>query len=83
MHSADYVNEDFVKQNGRLGRSLGCPAIPEANHKEVINTLMEKTCLFIYYPNAGYEKKTKLLSDLTAMNYYLMSQSALDVVTKL
>jgi hypothetical protein len=83
MHSADYVNEEFVKQNGRLGRSLGCPAIPEANHKEVINTLMEKTCLFIYYPNAGYEKKTKLLSDLTAMNYYLMSQSTLDAVTKL
>jgi hypothetical protein len=83
MHSADYVNEQFVEQNGRLGRSLGCPAIPEANHKEVINTLMDKTCLFIYYPNAGYEKTTKLLSTATAMNYFLMSQEITEAITKL
>lgn len=83
MHSADYVNEEFIKQNGRLGRSLGCPAIPAANHKEVINTLMDKTCLFIYFPDTNYEKKSKLLSDGTALNYYFMNQMADKLVSKL
>jgi hypothetical protein len=83
MHSAEYVNEQFVKQNGRLGRSLGCPAIPVTNHEEVINKLMDKTCLFIYYPNADYEKKAKLLSSVTAMNYFLMSQPAIEAISKL
>jgi hypothetical protein len=75
MHSAAYANADFIKKTGRLGRSLGCPAIPEANHKEVINTLENKTCLFIYYPDSAYEKKSKLLSQLGAMNHFLSTQA--------
>jgi hypothetical protein len=74
MHSADYVNEAFVNKTGRLGRSLGCPAIPVKNHKEVISTLMDKTCLFIYFPNAEYEKKSRLLAENTAMEYFLVNQ---------
>jgi hypothetical protein len=62
MHSAEYANPDIIKTTGRLGRSLGCPAIPVANHKEIITTLADKTCLFIYYPDADYEKKSKFLS---------------------
>jgi hypothetical protein len=76
MHSADYVNKEFINQFGRLGRSLGCPAIPAENHEEVINTLMDKTCLFIYYPNTAYEKKAKLLSNTAALNYFFANQLA-------
>lgn len=75
MHSAEYVNQEFIKKTGRLGRSLGCPAIPVKNHKEVISKLMDRTCLFIYYPDAGYEKNSKLLSENLALNYFLTTQS--------
>jgi hypothetical protein len=79
MHSAEYVNETFVNKTGRLGRSLGCPAIPVKNHKEVISTLMDRTCLFIYFPDAGYEKKSRLLAENTAMDYFLLNQPAFEI----
>lgn len=61
MHAADYVSEGFIKKVGRLGRSFGCPAIPTEIHKEMISTLANGTCLFIYYPDTSY-LKTSLLS---------------------
>ena len=51
MHGADYVANSFIKNHQRLGRSLGCPAIPVAFTKEIINTIKDKSCLFIYHPS--------------------------------
>ena len=46
MHGADYVSEDFIKQNGRLGRSLGCPALPMDQYAQIIDAVNGGTCLF-------------------------------------
>ena len=51
MHGADYVADSFIKNNHRLGRSLGCPAIPVALTKEIVATIKGKSCLFIYHPS--------------------------------
>jgi hypothetical protein len=50
VHGADYVSEKFISQNGRLGRSLGCFALPQELKQELIDLIKDKSCLFAYYP---------------------------------
>ena len=64
VHSADYANEDYIARNGRMGRSLGCPALPENIYKQVIETIKEKTMIFAYYNDAKYLKTSKYLNVL-------------------
>ncbi|WP_305029604.1 murein L,D-transpeptidase catalytic domain family protein [Hymenobacter convexus] len=57
MHGADYVSEDFIKQNGRLGRSLGCPALPMDQYAQIIDAVNGGTCLFLNKSDAGYSSQ--------------------------
>ena len=54
VHGAKYVCNKFVSNNQRLGRSWGCPAVPEKLSLSIINTIKEGTCLFIYSPVIQY-----------------------------
>lgn len=51
IHGADYVSESFIRAHSRLGRSLGCPAIPVELTASIINTIKDKSCLYIYHPS--------------------------------
>ncbi len=62
MHSANYVSNSFIKCNKRLGRSQGCPAIPVELLKGIVNTIKNKSCLFIYHPSRSFEKISVLIS---------------------
>lgn len=62
MHGADYVSESFIKQNKRLGRSLGCPALPVEMNAKIINVIKDKSCLFIYHPSVTHEIMSRLAS---------------------
>ena len=62
MHAASYVSDMFIKNNKRLGRSQGCPAIPEELSKEIINVIKNKSCLFIYHPSTNFRSDSKLVS---------------------
>lgn len=72
IHTADYMNEDFLKKNGRFGRSLGCPVLPTNIYKEVIETIKEGTMVFAYYTNKRYLASSKYLkvSSLTLNNTF-------------
>ncbi|MGR5206178.1 murein L,D-transpeptidase catalytic domain family protein [Vibrio alfacsensis] len=39
VHGADYANPSFIKKNGYLGRSWGCPALPEHLSRQIIDTI--------------------------------------------
>lgn len=60
VHAADYVSTSFIKNNKRLGRSQGCPALPEELTKEIINIIKNKSCLFIYHPSRTQTKFDQL-----------------------
>ncbi|MFI0490864.1 murein L,D-transpeptidase catalytic domain family protein [Flavobacterium sp.] len=62
MHAANYVSDSFIKKNKRLGRSEGCPAIPEELSKGIINTIKNKSCLFIYFSSGSLKTTTQLIS---------------------
>lgn len=61
MHGAAYVNESLAKSQGYIGRSWGCPAVPEKLHKPIINKIKNGTCLFIYSPNENYLSHSRIL----------------------
>ena len=48
IHSAWYVNENFIRQNGRCGNSWGCPAISAEALKELAPYLSPGIILWIY-----------------------------------
>lgn len=48
VHGADYANPKFIKSSGRLGRSLGCFAVPESVNAKIINTIKGKSILYVY-----------------------------------
>lgn len=65
LHGATYATEEYIRENGVLGNSEGCPAIPMGLHIPIINLTKEGTCLFIYFPDARYlESSTFILDDL-------------------
>ncbi|MBX2842573.1 MAG: murein L,D-transpeptidase catalytic domain family protein [Flammeovirgaceae bacterium] len=63
MHGANYVSRDFISKYGRLGRSLGCPAVPMTNYKQIIGSISNKTCLFIYHPTNTYQRTSSILKE--------------------
>ena len=50
VHGAEYVSQSFINQHGRLGRSHGCPAVPEELTPAIIDAIKGRTTLFINGP---------------------------------
>ena len=61
MHGAWYVNENFGKKYGRMGRSWGCPALDPKVAKPLIDTIKEGTLLFVYYPDLDWLNSSEFL----------------------
>lgn len=48
IHGADYSDPSVLKGQPRLGRSLGCPALPPELSHQVIDTIKDGVLLYIY-----------------------------------
>ena len=48
IHRAAYANEAYLRQHGKLGRSLGCLAIPEAITDDMIELMSAGVGVYVY-----------------------------------
>jgi hypothetical protein len=62
VHGAAYVSESVVQSNGYVGRSHGCPAIPEQYKKTIIDKIKNGTCLFIFGDDQFYLQRSNMLN---------------------
>jgi L,D-transpeptidase catalytic domain len=69
LHAADYVSESTIEQQGRLGRSFGCPAVSPEVADMVIDAVKDKTVMFINGNAKRYS--SKYLSEDQAANFLL------------
>ena len=79
IHGADYATENFMKQYGRLGRSLGCPAVPTEVSKTVIETIKDETVLYVHSNDKTYT--SDFLNQTQAIESYAATLPAFDMNT--
>lgn len=61
VHGAPYVNEGRISSD-YMGRSQGCPALPETEYAKVIKMIKDGSVLFIYHPDEAYMSGSSLLN---------------------
>lgn len=61
IHGAPYIGEQRADA-AYMGRSWGCPAVPQHLAPEVIKLIKNGTCLFIYHPSQSYLNGSKILN---------------------
>jgi hypothetical protein len=61
LHGATYVSEEFIKKQGRLGRSSGCLAVEQPLSARIVKQLQGKSVILVYRDaNGGKDKDEKI-----------------------
>ena len=60
IHGAAYANPSIIQNGGRLGRSFGCPALPQTINRPVIDAIKGGSVLYIYADNSDYLAKSEV-----------------------
>ena len=71
VHGAAYCDTSLIEDGSRLGRSFGCPALPEDICEPIIDTIKEGTLLYIYANDKNYLRQSKFIKE---NNLLLQSQ---------
>ncbi|MGZ3860276.1 MAG: murein L,D-transpeptidase catalytic domain family protein [Flavisolibacter sp.] len=61
VHGAPYIGEQRADA-AYMGRSFGCPAVPQQIASKVINYIKDGTTLFIYHPSQQYLHGSTILN---------------------
>ncbi|MEO0066356.1 MAG: hypothetical protein RI983_1682 [Bacteroidota bacterium] len=67
IHGADYVNDALIKKQGYIGRSLGCPAVPQNLVKDIIQTIKGSSLFYIHAPDKTYLEKSNLIGSKASL----------------
>jgi hypothetical protein len=62
IHGSSYVGENYLQRTGKLGRSLGCPALSHEIVDEVIDYIKNNTVLFIYGDDNEYITNSPIIN---------------------
>ncbi|MGN7742232.1 murein L,D-transpeptidase catalytic domain family protein [Pseudomonas sp. 22526] len=62
IHAADYVSPLWSQRQGRIGRSLGCPAVRPQVARQVIDRLKDGQFMFSWYPDQRWLKSSPYLN---------------------
>ncbi|WPN49016.1 MULTISPECIES: murein L,D-transpeptidase catalytic domain family protein [unclassified Pseudomonas] len=62
IHGAPYVSPVLARANGRIGRSLGCPAVRPAIAHQLIDSMKDGQLLFSYYPDQRWLKSSSYIN---------------------
>lgn len=64
MHGAAYANPSVIRNGGRLGRSFGCPAVPEKLSRPIIDAIKGGSVMYIYADRPDYLAQSTVLHTL-------------------
>lgn len=61
IHGSNYVNDAIAKARGKIGKSLGCPAVDFKVAKPLIKSIANGSLVFAYYPLKSWLKSSEYL----------------------
>jgi hypothetical protein len=62
MHGSRFVNDRRIYEKGTIANSLGCPAIPSTESRQVIDVIKGGSCFFSYSPDEMYSRTSPVLN---------------------
>lgn len=63
LHGATYVDAARARAGIMMGRSFGCPAVPQKEAPAIIGQIRDGACLFVYHPTRIYHERSNILND--------------------
>ena len=66
VHGAAYANPSVCK-SGRLGRSFGCPAVPQKLSRPIIDAIKGGSVMYIYAGTPDYLAHSSVLKKTTGL----------------
>lgn len=62
VHGAPYSNPSVIRTTGKLGRSYGCPALPQKISSDIIDVIKDGSLLYIYADSQRYLAASRILN---------------------
>lgn len=63
LHGSRYVSAEIAQSQGRIGRSLGCPAVSEELALQLVPLLEGGAVLFAWYPERTWIERTRWIPE--------------------